>query len=116
VNTLRKTIFLALLLLTDIPKIFCGMILLVVSMRLQNYLNPFRDEENNGIEIKALFSGIIILGSALVFQEEESFGVFETFAILLIVGVNLYFLLDWMYKLLLTSGKKYHAVKLVKFI
>jgi hypothetical protein len=111
VNTIRKTIFLALLILRDTPKIFFGIVFLVLTARLQSWLTPFKDEENNRIEIHGLTASMIILTSALVFQEEHSMSVFNTIAVIVILGFNISFIIEWLYKLCTANSERYKFAK-----
>jgi len=57
VNTLRKVLILALFLLeTNLQIVFSSMILVITS-RIQIYLKPYKQTENNHVEILAMFAG-----------------------------------------------------------
>ena len=70
-------------------------------MRIQQRINPYKDPENNKIEMMAIMAGIITLYSALIFvTEEEEVSYIYNFALLLLFIVNIVFLLHWIYLLL----------------
>ena len=65
--------------------------------RLQQKLKPYKLEENNDIEIKAILAGTIVLSSGLIFEEsaEDNYSGFETLAFIVIIVFNSIFLLHW---------------------
>jgi len=70
-------------------------------LRIQQRINPYKDPENNKIEMMAIMAGIITLYSALIFvTEEEEVSYIYNFALLLLFIVNIVFLLHWIYLLL----------------
>jgi len=70
-------------------------------LRIQQRINPYKDPENNKIEMMAIMAGIITLYSALIFvTEEEEVSYIYNFALLLLFIVNIVFVLHWIYLLL----------------
>ena len=76
VNTLRKFLILSVFgMLSSISLrlgIIIGVIIMTAIMRLQQYLNPYKNEENNYIEIIAIEAAIVTIVAALIFLQENS--------------------------------------------
>jgi hypothetical protein len=85
----------------------------VVSGRLQIYLKPFKNEENNTTELLALTAGMITISTGLVYNQDESVGLLNFFLFLCVVAVNIYFLLQWFYMLTKHYKQKYKCIKKV---
>ena len=81
--------------------------------RLQQKLKPYKIEENNDIEIKAIIAGTIVLYSGLIFEEsaEEHYSGFENMAFIVIIIYNFIFLLQWTYLFLLSFNFKNSNVR-----
>ena len=75
VNTLRKVLILliltALILFDPFYRILIAVIILVVTIRLQIYLKPFKVEKNNKIELMAVSVGCITLFSGVIFTQND---------------------------------------------
>ena len=119
VNTLRKVIVLALntilsILLITYRLLIC-IILLVTVERLQNKLKPYKLEENNDIEIKAIIAGTTIIFSGLLFEEgaEYNYSGFDAMAFIVILVYNSMFLLQWTYLLLYSISFKNEKIRKV---
>ena len=97
VNTLRKFLIYAALLLPDTLKIMCASAVLIISGRIQLRLKPYKEESNNEVELLAINTGTIAILSTLVYSEEEGAEVFHYFAFLVMIFVNLVFLSKWVY-------------------
>jgi hypothetical protein len=113
VNTLRKVILLFILMLSDTLKILFSATLLYITIRLQIYLKPYRDEANNKIEILALTSGLVTLLSSIVFISEDSVALLDLCLLIMIVIINAKFILEWSYKMILWASKKSRFFKIV---
>ena len=76
--------------------------------RLQQKLKPYKFEENNDIEIKAIVAGTTMLFSGLIFEEsaEDNYSGFETLAFIVIIAYNSIFLLQWTLLFLQSSNFK----------
>jgi uncharacterized membrane protein len=101
VNTLRKIFLLFVLMLSDTLKILLSSSLLYLTIRLQIYLKPYKDEENNKIEILALTAGLTTLLSSIIFISEDSVSFINFGILIMIIIVNMKFILEWTYQILL---------------
>ena len=98
INTLRKVIILMSLVFPNISlKLFCSSIILLVTWRLQNYLEPYKNHENNKLEMFGVIAGIITLCSGLVYVQDEttSVPVLDIIVLMIVICTNLKFLLEW---------------------
>jgi hypothetical protein len=89
------------------------MVILVVSGRLQIYLKPFKNEENNRTELLALVAGIITVSTGLAYSQDENVGFLNFFLFLCVVASNVYFMLQWLYMLTKHYKHKYKFIKKV---
>ncbi|CAI2370757.1 unnamed protein product [Moneuplotes crassus] len=101
-NTFRKFIVLAfnVFLSTADPKykILCAIISLIIMMKVQERLKPYKNPENNRIEIIGIIAGLITLYCGIVFiPQERALKSLEIASLLLLMGINAYFLLHWGY-------------------
>ena len=117
VNTLRKTIILSVntvlsMISTTYRIIFC-VTLLVVMIRIQERLRPFKSETNNKIELKSTIAGTIVLYCGILFEEtsnEEGFQGFSSIAFIFLLMINIMFALDWVY--LFLKSFKFQGTKM----
>ena len=100
VNTLRKVILLFVLMLSDTLKVLFSATLLYLTIRLQFYLKPYKEEYNNKLEILALTAGLVTLLSTVIFISDESVGFINLCLLIFIILINAKFLLEWVYRLL----------------
>ena len=118
VNTIRKVIIIGvntvLSVLSIIYRLMLCIIILVAIERLQVKLKPYKLEENNRIEIKAIVGGTTILFWGLLFEEgsKHYYPWFNTMAILIILTYNSYFVLGWLYLLIWSFKIKNEKVEL----
>ena len=83
VNSFRKlsimftlTIFSSL---AAFSKIMIIVIVLIITIRIQTYLKPYKDQENDEIELLAVHAGCFTVFSALIFSYDEfSLGWFDS--------------------------------------
>mmetsp|Transcript_7824 Transcript_7824/g.6920 ORF Transcript_7824/g.6920 Transcript_7824/m.6920 type:complete len:163 (-) Transcript_7824:351-839(-) len=113
VNTLRKVIILASLLLPTAIKIILSSTLLIVTGRIQLALKPYKDEENNNIELLAITSGIVTILSNLVYDEDTRIGYVVTLILLFTIFLNILFFLHWFYMLLQMYTDKYKIAQII---
>ena len=112
-NTVRKVALLFVLLLSDSMKILFSLTLLLISARIQIYLQPYKDPENNKIELLAIVSGLVTLMSALIFVQEESVSILNIIVLIMVIILNVKFILEWIYKMLQTKADKSRFMKAV---
>ena len=80
-----------------------SLVILVLFWRLQIRLQPYKDKENNKIEVMGILAGLITLYWALVFVVEgESLTTIYNLSLLFLFIVNIAFLLNWFYCLWLS--------------
>ena len=122
INTIRKVIIIGFNTILSVVSItyrllFC-VVLLVTVERLQQKLKPYKLEQNNDIEIKAIVAGTIVLFSGLIFEEsaEDNYSGFETLAFIVIIVFNSMFLLQWTFLFLHSFNfKNSNMRKFLKF-
>jgi hypothetical protein len=113
VNTLRKVFLLLILMLSDTLKVLFSATLLYLTIRLQLYLKPYKEEGNNKIEILALTAGLVTLLSSIVFISEESVGFIDICLLIFILLINLKFILEWLYRLFQCISEKSKLFQIV---
>jgi hypothetical protein len=116
VNTLRKVFLVFFLLLSGYSQVLLSTALLVASARLQIKLKPYKNMENSKIELMAITAGIVVLLSSLVFQQEESIGFLNVIAIIFVIVVNLIFIFEWLYKMVLEFEDRHRLIRLVSWL
>mmetsp|Transcript_17918 Transcript_17918/g.15825 ORF Transcript_17918/g.15825 Transcript_17918/m.15825 type:complete len:141 (+) Transcript_17918:1009-1431(+) len=99
VNTLRKILILSSLLLPKETKICFASVLLIVTGRIQISLKPYKNEENNNIELFAITTGIVTILSNLVYDEEEEVAFIVTSVFIFTILLNIIFVVQWIYLL-----------------
>lgn len=105
VNTFRKFLILVfnVFLSSYSPyyRILLAIIALFVILRIQQRIKPYKDPDNNRVEMLAIIAGIVTLYCALVFVvEENSISGFYNFSLGILFCVNAYFILQWVFLLL----------------
>ena len=78
-----------------------------VIFRLQLKLEPYKNNDNNSIELWATIAGALTLYSSLLFiDDEESLSGVNTIVLVLILVINITFILKWIYLSLRTKNIK----------
>ena len=94
-------------------KIMIATIILLVTFRIQVYLNPYKNEQYNSIEILALLAGTITISSGLIFavddEDQESF--WNAIILMFVIIFNIVFVLRWAYLFIKTMSEKYKLFK-----
>ena len=119
VNTIRKVLILmcSVFLSTEnaMYKILASIIILLAIIRVQLKLKPYKLEENNELEQKAIYAGIITLFCGLIFsQESSSVDLFINLAFVCLIYSNAIFIIYWTFYLFLSLNIKNKNFK--KFI
>ena len=117
VNSLRKVLILmsfTLFVTFSIAyKIMIATIILLVTFRIQVYLNPYKNKEYNSIEISALLAGTITISSGLIFtindEDQESF--WNAMILMFVIIFNIVFVLRWTYLFIKSMSEKYKLFK-----
>ena len=99
VNTARKVMLVIVLMLPDLLKVFISTAIIFITIRVQIYLKPYRDEDHNKRELLAMVSGLVTVMSSLIFTEENNVSFIEIAIVLLIIAINAIFMIEWIYKL-----------------
>ena len=74
---------------------------MIILLRIQIHLKPYKLEQNNQIEILATIVGSITLFTSILFTEEiETIAWFNIIAVIILFSSNAYFLLQWSYLVL----------------
>ncbi|CAI2370559.1 unnamed protein product [Moneuplotes crassus] len=115
VNTLRKFGILAinsLMISVSINyKLLLSVAVMIALLRIQNTLKPYKNTENNQIELLAIMSGSITIFSCIIFsQNEERYPGFHLMATILIFMINSYFLVQFTYLIIcaIDSSNEYY--------
>ena len=126
VNTLKKFIIISLnVFLSQVSKSYKGMaaiITLLVLIRLQMYLKPYKLKVNNEIENSSMVAiGFTFYGGLLFIKGQSQVSFIEAFVFILIIIVNSVYIMFWVYLMSKTYdhhevGKKISALlKIVLF-
>ena len=105
VNTIRKVIILSSFALTPVLRILVSAAVLIFTMRLQKSLQPYKNEDNNTIELYALVAGTVTLMTGLVFNSENGVASINMLFLIMLICLNTKFILEWIYLLFLTVKK-----------
>jgi len=98
-NTVRKILILAALLFQDTLKVVLSSIVLIVTARIQLYLEPYTNSRNNEVELLAILSGVVTILSTLIYTEEEKVDSIHRLVLALTIYLNLIFFTKWLYLL-----------------
>ena len=121
VNTLRKVLILmSYALLITLPpayRILVAVIILMLTLRIQVILSPYKDHDNNNAEILQLLAWTMVLYSGLIFTSEEEQQTFINSIILLFVlFLNLWFIIKWSYLFIKWMSERYSVFERVLMI
>ena len=112
-NTGRKVLILILFPLSISIKLLGSMIVLVASTRLQIRLQPFREVDNNELEILGTTAGVLTLGSGLLYSNPKNVSFIRIFIVVFTFAINCIFILKWLCLLTKTYKNKNKYIKLV---
>ena len=116
VNTLRKGLILwwSVFLSTESPiyQTLCSVIILIIIMRLQQFIKPYKNSINNDMEQNAVNAGIVTLFCGIVFsQTQANYDIFNTIALSFLIIVNSIFIIEWVFFLLLSLNFKHEKFR-----
>lgn len=114
VNSARKMSLLIALILPDQYKIASAVFLLILTWRLQIYLQPYKDVQNNSLEILGVNIAVVTICCGLIYNQGEIEKSMNTLLIILIVIMNIAFVLNWVQKMLEIFKNKSRLVELVQ--
>ena len=112
VNSLRKVLILMsfslFIAFAPFYRLMSAIIVLWITLRIQIYLNPYKDDKNNDIEILAILAGTLTLYSGLVFtSEDEQNSLVNAFILVFVMLYNLVFIIKWTYLFILCMSERY---------
>lgn len=99
VNTLRKVLILISLLFSTNTRIVLATFILVASARMQITLEPYKELENNNVDLFGMTAGIITLSSGLIYSQEDTEDGLNMIILVLVFIFNSFFILEWLYLL-----------------
>ena len=75
-----------------------GTIIVFIILRVQVNLQPYKDEQNNRIEILATMAGMVTLSCGILFvQKDETVQNFNIVVAIIMFLFNVSFILNWVY-------------------
>lgn len=119
INTIRKTSLLAfntvLSVLSIQYRLFLSFLLLMMIIRIQIRLKPYKLESNNRIELRGVVAGTIIIYCGILFEvsADENYIIFETLALSLLLYFNISFIMDWIYNMLVSVKSENKHIKTI---
>lgn len=125
VNTFRKILVLLIVvfmssypaiyqILVSISKFLLhnhSLVVIVMLLRLQYKLNPYKSDDNNNIELMSLKAALITIASGLIFVQENQVGWFQLMIVIVLFFANGYFLVNWIYLFVGSLNLKNKRVK-----
>ena len=120
VNTLRKAlilmIFSILSFLNISLKILISSLVLFSSMRIQGKLKPYKLDENNAIELRALIASIFTMITGIMFVQDSQIGFISVTIFLFVIAINMWFILEWLYLFCICMPYKFFKTVISKLI
>ena len=121
VNTLRKVLIVCInVFLSNYSLFYKGasaIILIIVLLRIQIAIDPYKLEVNNECELVSLLAAWLTLFGGLVFATDVQRVTFiDTITFIVIVIINLYFILLWVYLMSFNFHKFTYARKFTQFL
>ena len=113
VNTLRKIILVIILMAPGEMRIVLSVFVIISSARIQIFIQPYTDPENNKVELYAISAGLVTLMSSLVFSRDESIGYLDLFIMIVVFILNSIFILEWSYRVLVSARSRHKVLQSV---
>ena len=104
-NTTRKIIILLTFPLSMSMKFLVAGFVLIIFVRLQDYLKPYKDDAYNSVEILGTSTGIITIGSGLIYSQNNTNDSLDLIVLVIVIVFNSYFFMQWIYLLCLCFRK-----------
>lgn len=111
VNTIRKTAVVFSFFLDTSMRVLVTVVILVMTIRIQISVKPYKEEKINLLEISAVYAALPTLCSALVFQIENSNDNLNILIVLIIIAFHSNFLFNWLRFLLRRYRDKVEYIK-----
>ena len=85
---------------------------IIVILRIQFRLQPYKDKVNNKIEELAIISGFLTMYWAVLMVEDDKVSGFLILLTIILIGANSYFIIQWTYFFLLSLdfNNKYYQI------
>ena len=87
--------------------------ILIISVRLQISLKPYKSEENNHAEFLAIISGVVTIISGFVYIRDDQVDSLNYIVLVAVLFLNAFFILKWLSLLLGNYEDKSKALKSV---
>ena len=112
VNTVRKVLIVAIsVFLSTVPIIYAGtsaVLLLLLFVRIQMKLNPYKLDLNNKLEIDAIITGGVTLFCGIMFSsDDEDLAFVVVLLLIVLIFMNIKFMMLWGFYMALTMATKY---------
>ncbi|CAI2378198.1 unnamed protein product [Moneuplotes crassus] len=111
VNSSRKILILISFLLPDYSKILFSSSVLLITWRIQTFLQPYKYRLNNEVEIFGVNIGIITLCCGMIFNQKDTSKSINNFLLVAMIVFNFIFILKWTHLLFDNFGTKYSFFK-----
>ena len=115
-NTLRKVLLVIILLFPNSIRVVISAVVIFFTIRIQLYIKPYKDPDNNKIELLAMIAGLVTLLSVLVFDEEQSVSFLQMLVVIVVIIINIIFFLEWIYKMVISKNSKHTFFKIVSHV
>lgn len=116
VNTIRKMVLLVSLLFDRTVTIYISILVLMLTARLQIYLKPYKDPENFKVEFLAIMAGVVTIMGALIYLQNDQHTILNVYVFLAIVGVNIKFIIEWLFLVILIYETKNPLMEYVRLL
>ena len=88
-------------------RIMVGTIIVFIILRVQVNLQPYKDEQNNRIEILATLAGMVTLFCGILFvHNDDTVQNFNIVVGILLFMFNVSFILNWLYRFIISWNIK----------
>ena len=93
-----------------------SILVLVILLRLQIRIKPYKFEQNNLIEMLAINAGMITLFGGIIFvdQTDASIEFIQLFALVFILLINIYFILKWFLLYIYSYNTKHYIIEMIR--
>ena len=116
INTVRKVVMVAInVFLSTLPIVYsaiCAVLFLVLVIRIQVNLQPYKYELNNKLEIEAMITGTATLFTGVLFTSDDTDLVLVIlFVLVLIIIINVRYILFWLFCMSFTLVEKHEVFR-----
>ncbi|CAI2370008.1 unnamed protein product [Moneuplotes crassus] len=111
VNSARKIMILIAFLMPETLSILFSLTVLIGTWRLQEYLQPYKDHENNQLEILGVNCAIITLCCGMAYNSEGNNAGLDRLLMVVMMVINLIFICRWAFRMISIFSTKYSFCK-----